>query len=105
MRAYGIKFFPKSKEVAKILEQVPKGARSLFIEQAILDFASKSPSINFFFEGITKPKRKRRSQAEMAQSKVADTQSAPKAVSQSIASENKDGDKMMFNFNKMGLKQ
>lgn len=103
---FGIKFFPKKESVIKVLESVPKGARSLFIEQAILDFASRKPSINFHFEGITKPKRTRRSKDEMANdenSKNVSGKAEPYPYKPKISEKSSvEGNKMMFNFNKMG---
>ena len=103
---FGIKFFPKSEQVIKVLEVVPKGARSLFIEQAVLNFAKRSPSINFHFEGITQPKRKRRSKDEMAndeniKSKSGEAQPHPYKPKTNENS-SVEGNKMMFDFNKMG---
>ena len=103
---FGIKFFPKSEQVIKVLEQVPRGARTLFVEQAILSFASRNPSINFHFEGITKPKRQRRSKDEMASD---ESEKSAKGEAQPHPHKSKtnektsvEGNKMMFAFNKMG---
>lgn len=109
LKRFGIKFFPKNQAVEKILEQVPKGARSLFIEQAILNFASKSPSISFHFEGITKPKRIRRSKNEIVASenlKNVNGEAQPHQHKPQTSEKTEvDGNKMYFNFNKMGAKQ
>lgn len=75
-----VKFIPKSEQVVQILKQVPRGVRGTFIEQAILEFASKNPSISFHFDGITKPKRKRRTKEEMIRDKAL---KAEKAVQES----------------------
>lgn len=103
---FGIKFFPKKEEVVKVLEAVPKGARSLFMEQAILDFAKRKPSINFHFDGITQPKRKRRSKDEMANNvnlKSVSGEAEPHPYKPKTSEKSSvDGNKMMFNFNKMG---
>ena len=109
------KFYPKSKEVVNILEQVPKGVRTLFIEQAILDFASRRPSIDFFFEGITKPKRTRRKKQQGGAVEVVSTPAAiqkpiqpqpaaPLASQEASVAADEDGGKMMFGFDKMGLR-
>ena len=55
----------KNDEVMEILNQLPKGVKGMYIEQAILEFSQNKPKIEFFFDGITKPKRKRRSKEEM----------------------------------------
>lgn len=36
-----VTFFINDEKVASILEQLPKGVRSMFIEQAILEYSSK----------------------------------------------------------------
>lgn len=79
-----VKFIPKSEQVAQILKQVPRGVRGVFIEQAILEFASKKPAISFYFDGITKPKRKRRSKEEIARDK------ALKAKEEDLKNQNKE---------------
>lgn len=105
-----IKFMPLQKEVSEILKQVPRGVRGVFIEQAILEFASKKPSIHFHFDGITKPKRKRRSKEEIARD--LNVQKSKKTISNDLSIEksqnlqNKEKQdyqeqskgKMMFNF-------
>ncbi|KGI57255.1 hypothetical protein [Campylobacter sp. MIT 97-5078] len=81
-----VKFIPKSEQVAQILKQVPRGVRGTFIEQAILEFASKNPSISFHFDGITKPKRKRRTKEEMARDKVLKAEKAIQISSKTAVS-------------------
>ncbi len=52
-----LKITIKNEIVQKILEQIPKSIKGLYIEQAILEFSSRNPRVEFYFDGITKPKR------------------------------------------------
>ncbi|MCR6574314.1 Uncharacterised protein [Campylobacter insulaenigrae] len=64
-----IKITINNEKVKEILDQIPKVIRGAFIENAILDFASKNPKIEFHFDGVTKTKRTRRTKAQMQEAK------------------------------------
>lgn len=92
----------KDKQCIKILEQLPKGIRSMYIEKAILNFSKSNPKIEFFFDGFTKPKRKRRTKEEMQNiksSKKADAeQNIDSSKNETRSEELENSSKMMFNF-------
>ncbi|VEJ46997.1 Uncharacterised protein [Campylobacter jejuni subsp. doylei] len=81
--------------------------RSMFIEQAILEYSSKKPKIEFFFHGITKTRRTNKlkqqdknSEENNLQSKISKESNAQANVNES-RNDNKIQKKsggMMFNF-------
>ena len=104
---FGYKFYP-NKDTMGILEQVPKGARTMFIEQAIMQFAKNNPSISFFFEGVTKTKKKSVQGSNLVAEPKNEALKAQKVAEVKIAhSSNQsdevedEGNKMMFGFANM----
>lgn len=87
----------KNKEILDILEQLPKGCKGLYIEQAILEFSKAKPRIEFHFEGITRPKRKRKTK-EQIQSLL---EISPKERKSPILHSQMQTGKMMFDFGKI----
>ncbi|EAK0799717.1 hypothetical protein PQO74_000436 [Campylobacter lari] len=101
-----IKITINNEKVKEILDQVPKVIRGTFIENAILDFASRNPKIEFHFDGVTKTKRTRRTKAQMQEAKNNKT-NTHEDTCKSINNDNKEDDKagnkknrVMFNFDK-----
>lgn len=96
-----ITLFINDENVISILDQLPKGVKGMFIEQAILEYSSKKPRIEFFFQGITKARRNRIKQQE----KVSENSLQIKTQKENNTQTNINSDKiqkrggaMMFNF-------
>lgn len=85
----------KNKEILDILEQLPKGCKGLYIEQAILEFSKAKPRIEFHFEGITRPKRKRKTKEQSF------LETSFKEVKSPILHSKAKAGKMMFDFGKI----
>ncbi|EAH8002289.1 hypothetical protein O1A23_001606 [Campylobacter coli] len=104
-----VTFFINDEKVASILEQLPKGVRSMFIEQAILEYSSKKPKVEFFFHGITKTRRinkvkqqDKNSEENNLQSKISKENNVQANINE-LKNDNKAQKKsggMMFNFSR-----
>ncbi|TNH33900.1 hypothetical protein [Campylobacter helveticus] len=86
----------KSQEVLDVLEQLPKGCKGLYIEQAILEFSRAKPRIEFYFNGITRPKRKRKTKEQ-----IQNLQYENKTIEKPHLKGEGGKCKMMFDFAKM----
>ncbi|ARE80625.1 hypothetical protein [Campylobacter helveticus] len=89
----------KSQEVLDVLEQLPKGCKGLYIEQAILEFSRAKPRIEFHFDGITRPKRKRKTKEQIQNLKYENK--GIKVIEKPLPQVEGDKGKMMFDFAKM----
>ncbi|RTJ49309.1 hypothetical protein C3H69_09110 [Campylobacter jejuni] len=104
-----VTFFMNDEKVASILEQLPKGVRSMFIEQAILEYSLKKPKVEFFFHGITKTRRinkvkqqEKNSEENNLQSKISKENNVQTSINEP-KNDNKAQKKsggMMFNFSR-----
>ncbi|EAH8900300.1 hypothetical protein EWX78_08680 [Campylobacter coli] len=103
-----ITFYVNNEKVISILEQLPKGVKGMFIEQAILEYSSRKPKIEFFFQGITKTKSAYKSKEQNKKSENSSEIEAQKIDKNNIQAHAREGeishknDKksggMMFNF-------
>lgn len=104
-----ITLFINDKNVLSILEQLPKGVKGMFVEQAILNYSSKNPRIEFFFQGITKTKNATKAKDREKDSENTLKEKAQKEDNNPQAHANEDESEptkknggMMFNFGKKG---